>query len=101
MASRSVPTCVLVAVDSEDSRGAAMATAARLRARGISTEVAPKADKFGRQIRFAERRGIPFVWFGAGHDDSVKDIRSGEQVPASADAWMPPAEDLRVTVGPA
>ena len=101
VASRSVPSAVLVAVDNEETRAAAIETAARLRARGIAVEVAPKADKFGRQIRFAERRGIPFVWFGAGHDDSVKDIRSGEQVPASADAWMPPAEDLRVTVGPA
>ena len=31
--------------------------------RGIPTEVAPAAAKFGKQIRYAERRGIPFVWF--------------------------------------
>ena len=85
-------------VDDEESRFAAMATAAQLRARGIATEVAPKADKFGKQIRFAERRGIPFVWFGAGYDDSVKDIRTGDQSPASPDAWTPPAEDARPTV---
>ncbi|MFT3878019.1 MAG: histidine--tRNA ligase [Propioniciclava sp.] len=95
--SRSVPTCVLVAVDAEDTRGAAMATAARLRARGISCEVAPKADKFGKQIRYADRRGIPYVWFS---DGSVKDIRSGEQVPADADTWFPPDADLRPLVAP-
>jgi len=94
-ASRPVPTCVLVAVDSEDTRFEAIATASRLRARGIPTEVAPKADRFGKQIRYADRRGIPFVWFAGGE---VKDIRSGEQVPADADAWLPPEADLRPSV---
>ena len=98
-ASRSVPSALLVAVDSEETRHHAVAVAQKLRARGVPVEVAPKADKFGKQIRFAERRGIPFVWFGAGYDDSVKDIRSGEQLPASADEWLPPSEDLRVHVG--
>ncbi|MFV0405442.1 MAG: histidine--tRNA ligase [Propioniciclava sp.] len=94
-AARAVPTCVLVAVDSEESRAEAMRVAALLRGRGIPTEVAPKADKFGKQIRYADRRGIPFVWFS---DGSVKDIRSGEQVAASAASWQPPEGDLRPTV---
>ncbi len=94
-ASRSVPTCVLVAVDAEETRAASMDVAARLRARGIPAEVAPKADKYGRQIRYADRRGIPFVWFG----DTVKDIRSGDQSPADPDTWTPPAEDLTPLVG--
>lgn len=94
-ASRSVPTCVLVAVDAEETRGEAMATAAQLRARGIACEVAPKADKFGKQIRYADRRGIPFVWFSSGE---VKDIRSGDQVAADADTWLPPAGDLKPAV---
>jgi histidyl-tRNA synthetase len=90
-----VPTCVLVAVDAEETRSASLDIAARLRARGIPTEVAPKADKYGRQIRYADRRGIPYVWFG----DSVKDIRSGDQASADPDTWMPPAEDLHPVVG--
>ena len=90
---RSVPSAVLVAVDAEETRDRAISVARRLRQRGIACEVAPKADKFGRQIRFAERRGIPFVWFGAGLEDSVKDIRSGKQLPADPDAWLPPIED--------
>ena len=92
-ATRGVPSAVLVAVDSEETRDRAISVARRLRERGIACEVAPKADKFGRQIRFAERRGIPFVWFSANLDDSVKDIRSGEQLPADPDAWLPPIED--------
>ncbi|MFV0452059.1 MAG: histidine--tRNA ligase [Propioniciclava sp.] len=94
-ASRSVPTCVLVALDSEETRGAAMATATALRARGIPTEVAARADKFGKQIRAADRRGIPYVWFS---DSSVKDIRTGEQVPASVETWEPAEEDRRPVV---
>jgi histidyl-tRNA synthetase len=94
-ASRSVPTCVLVAVDAEETRRDALATAAQLRARGIACEVAPKADKFGKQIRYADRRGIPFVWFSSGE---VKDIRSGEQVAADANTWLPPAGDAKPVV---
>ncbi|MEO7751831.1 MAG: histidine--tRNA ligase, partial [Terracoccus sp.] len=50
--------------------------------------------------RYAERRGIPFVWFaGVGESgDEVKDIRSGEQVAADPQTWSPPAEDLTATV---
>lgn len=96
--SRSVPSAVLVAVDSEDTREQAIVTASKLRARGIAVEVAPKADKFGRQIRYAERRGIPFVWFGAGYDDSVKDIRCGDQSAADPMIWTPPAQDARPTI---
>lgn len=93
--SRSVPTCVVVALADEASRPAADRTAAALRSRGIATEVAPAAAKFGRQIRFAERRGIPYVWFPGvdGAADTVKDIRSGEQVEAAPASWEPPAAD--------
>lgn len=94
-ASRSVPTAVLVTLTDEDSWPDAQDVAAALRARGIATEVAAKADKFGKQIKYADKRGIPYVWFT--DDDGahqVKDIRSGEQVTADPAAWMPPAEDL-------
>ncbi len=94
-ASRTVPSCVLVAVDAEETRADAVAIAAKLRARGIATEVAPKADRFGKQIRYADRRGIPFVWFCSGE---VKDIRSGDQVAADPDSWQPPADDRRPRV---
>ena len=76
-----MPTCVLVALPNEEQRPACDRIAAALRRRGIATEVAPSAAKFGKQIRFAERRGIPYVWFPVRTaPDTVKDIRSGEQV---------------------
>ncbi|TDB77714.1 histidine--tRNA ligase [Micromonospora sp. KC723] len=97
--SRSVPTCVLVAVTAEEDRPASNAVAEALRSRGIPTEVSPSAAKFGKQIRYAERRGIPYVWFPGAQGDEVKDIRSGEQVAAAAGEWTPPREDLRPLVG--
>nr|MDT0656511.1 histidine--tRNA ligase [Micromonospora sp. DSM 115978] len=98
--SRDVPTCVLVALVDEDRRADSDRIAAALRGRGIPTEVAPSAAKFGKQIRYAQRRGIPYVWFpGSDGDDSVKDIRSGEQVPAAAAQWSPAGEDLHPRVG--
>ena len=93
-ASRSVPTAVLVAVTEESRRGESNGVASVLRARGIPTEVSPKADKFGKQIRHADRRGIPFVWFADAEGGSVKDIRTGEQVPADPQEWVPPIADL-------
>ena len=113
---RSVPSAVVVAVTSEDTRAASDRIAAVLRARGIPVEVAPTAAKFGKQIKYADRRGVPFVWFpgaaaevdganaaaaardGAGTPlaaapDQVKDIRSGVQVEADPVVWEPPAAD--------
>lgn len=99
-ATRSVPSAVLVAVASEEERAASDAVASALRARDIPVEVAPSAAKFGKQIKYADRRGIPFVWFpgsvsdeGGPGADQVKDIRSGDQVDADAATWEPPAED--------
>ena len=101
-ASRSTPSAVLVAVTSEESRTRSVAVAGTLRSRGIACEVAPRADRFGKQIRYAERRGIPYVWFPGADEmtggDEVKDIRSGDQVPASAESWECPPEDLYPTV---
>ena len=91
---RAVPTAVLVAVTDEEHRAVSDAVADALRERGIAADVAPTAAKFGKQIRFADKRGIPFVWFpGAGTEsDSVKDIRSGEQIDADPATWSPANE---------
>jgi len=98
--SRPTPTCVLVALPTEADRPASAATARALRGRGIAAEVAPEPVKFGKQIRYAERRGIPYVWFPGrdGGPDEVKDIRSGAQVPADAAAWQPEPDDLHPRV---
>jgi len=103
-ASRTVPTCVLVALPDEESRTGCDRLAMTLRRRGIPTEVAPAAQKYGKQIRFAQRRGIPYVLFPAAEGGTeLRDIRTGEQAPVDVASWQPPAADLRprVTTGPA
>jgi histidyl-tRNA synthetase len=101
--SRKVPTAVLISLVDEESWSPAQDVAQQLRGRGIACEVSASAAKFGKQIKYAERRGIPYVWFTVrGEDGSlaheVKDIRSGEQVSADPASWSPPAEDLRPVV---
>lgn len=113
-ATRQVPSAVVVAVVSEETREQSERVAAALRGRGIPVEVAPSAAKFGKQIKHADRRGIPFVWFPAMPEttapdgalvlataDQVKDIRSGDQVTADPATWEPPVEDLLPRVVPA
>jgi len=95
--SRPVPSAVLIALPADDARSRCEAIAQTLRSRGIATEVAASPQKFGKQIRYAERRGIPFVWF-PGEPDEVKDIRTGDQVTADPATWTPPSADLRPQV---
>ena len=96
-ATRPVPTCVLVALPAEERRAECDRLAAALRSRGIPVEVAPEAARYGKQIRYADRRGIPFVWFpagateGSGHE--IRDLRSGDQVAADPASWQPPEAD--------
>lgn len=102
-ASRPVPSAVYIALNSDADWGRAHQLADQLRARGIAVEVAVSAEKFGKQIKYADRRGIPFVWFlGADSADQesheVKDLRSGEQVAADPATWLPPEADLRVRI---
>ncbi|MGX4707121.1 histidine--tRNA ligase [Actinotignum schaalii] len=92
-ASRKVPTAVYVAVNDESERHHASTIAARLRARGIAADVSHNATKFGKQIKAADKRGIPFVWFTTSEGEQVRDVRSGTQVPADPDTWTPPEED--------
>ena len=97
--SRKVPSAVLVAVTDEADRDASTAVATALRKRGVACELSADAARFGKQIRAAERRGIPFVWFTqADGSHQIKDIRSGDQVEADPATWTPPEADLRPQV---
>lgn len=57
------PSDVLVVVPRDERRNEAEATAARLRGRGLNVELYHQADKVAKQVRYASRKGIPFVWF--------------------------------------
>lgn len=99
--SRKTPSTVLVALDADDAYAEAFRTAQRLRARGIASEVFDAPLKYSKQIRYAEQKGIPFVWFLTGQSSGgheVRDIRSGVQAPVHPDSWQPPPADREVAV---
>lgn len=96
--SRTSPAAVFVLVPSEEERENANQVARALRARGIAAEVSPTSAKFGRQIRQANRKGVPYVWFFDEEGHSVKNLLDGVQVPADPAVWSPDAELAQIQV---
>jgi histidyl-tRNA synthetase len=93
------PSQVLVTVYSEQDRAHCNNVAHELRSCGVATEVYYKAPKLGKQIEYAEQRGMRYVLFidGATKALQVKDLVTKEQVPiVSLTAW---ASSLTVAVG--
>ena len=92
---RRSPTDVLILLPGESSRGDCDALARTLRSRGIAAEVFHRKAGWGKQMKRAQQLGIPYVWFpgSEGKAHSVKNLRTGEQVDANPDVWVPdPAE---------
>ncbi|MGH8078722.1 MAG: His/Gly/Thr/Pro-type tRNA ligase C-terminal domain-containing protein [Lysobacter sp.] len=89
----SCPSDVLVVVPNDQRRSHAAATASQLRARELNTELYHQADKLAKQIRYASRKVIPFVWFPPfedGKPHEIKDMSSGEQREADPATWQRP-----------
>jgi histidyl-tRNA synthetase len=88
------PAALLVAVPSEARRRDAATTAASLRRRGFNVETYHQPDKIGKQIRYASRKQISYVWFPPfddGKPHEVKNLATGEQIVADPDTWAPTA----------
>ncbi|MDT0330707.1 histidine--tRNA ligase [Nocardiopsis lambiniae] len=89
---RVCPTDVMVVVPDAERRREALATGELLRSRGFNTEVFHSTAKVGKQIQYASKKGIPFVWFPPFDEDGdheVKDMGSGEQAAADPATWTP------------
>lgn len=91
--SRHCPTQVLVILPDESSRPVCNAIARKLRAGGLATEIFHQAQKLQKQIRYADRKGIPLVLFPHRFSaDSprveIKTLASGEQVEVELDEWL-------------
>ncbi|MDR2799020.1 MAG: histidine--tRNA ligase [Bifidobacteriaceae bacterium] len=76
----------LIILDSENDRDTALKIAESFRQRGISALVSPNAKNYGKQINFAQKQGILFVWFLT---NEVKNIITGEQKKADPETWAP------------
>ncbi|MFI9157773.1 histidine--tRNA ligase [Kitasatospora aureofaciens] len=91
------PTCpsdlLMVLPEDGERASAAAATAGLLRRRGLKVELYHQPDKVAKQVRYASRKGIPYVWFpplGDGREHEVKDLVTGDQSAADPETWRRP-----------
>jgi histidyl-tRNA synthetase len=76
---------VLVTQFEELTVGASLALAHRLRTAGLRVDLYPDIDRYGRQFKYAEERGIRYALLLSPREIeagvvAVKDLVSGEQV---------------------
>ncbi len=86
------PTQVLVIFPRAERREEATRTANELRERGLNVEMYHGPSKIAQQMRYASRKGIPYVWFPPFEDGGVhevKDMASEQQIVADPATWNP------------
>ncbi|HPQ51139.1 MAG TPA: HisS family protein, partial [Alphaproteobacteria bacterium] len=84
------PTDILVCLPSEDKRDEAAQTARQLRERGFNVELYHTYQKIKKQMAYAEKKAIPFVWFPPfedGQPHEIKNMQTGEQTSADPQTW--------------
>jgi histidyl-tRNA synthetase len=87
---RRSPADLLIVLPSEERRETMLVTAQALRRRGFKVETYHAPQKVGKQMSYAEKKGIPFVWFPPFDDagsHEVKDMASGTQSKADIETW--------------
>ncbi len=85
------PTDILVTLPGEERREASLKTARILRERGFNVETYHAPQKFQKQLAYAEKKGIDYVWFipkGYGQPHEVKNMRTRDQAQADPSTWM-------------
>jgi len=86
------PTDIMVACLPGTPHSEVTATSRALRDRGFKVEMYHEEKSLKAQMKYAARKGIPFVWFPAGAEQpkhEVKNMTSGEQTVADLATWMP------------
>ena len=89
---RKSPADLLIVLPSEERRETMLVTAQALRKRGFKVETYHAPQKIGKQMSYAEKKGIQYVWFppfDEGGDHEVKDMASGTQTKADVETWNP------------
>lgn len=84
------PADILMVLPNEDMRDEAAKTARSLRERGTKVEMYHAPQKLKKQLAYAEKKGIPYIWFPPfeeGQDHEVKSMATGEQVSADPSSW--------------
>ncbi len=87
---------ILMVLPNEDQRAAASEAARTLRERGYNVEMYHAPQKIKKQMSYAERKGIPYVWFPpfeAGLEHEVKCMDTGAQAKADPANWNKPEKE--------
>jgi histidyl-tRNA synthetase len=87
---RRSPADILIVLPSEERRELMLTTAQALRRRGYKVETYHAPQKIGKQLSYAEKKGIPHVWFPPfedGQPHEVKNMVTGVQAKAEVDTW--------------
>ncbi|MFN3827275.1 MAG: histidine--tRNA ligase [Micavibrio sp.] len=89
--SRKSPADVMVMMPSEEQRPHIIALCRTLRENGLKVEMYHAAKKFPDQLKYASRKGIPFVLIT--EEDGthkIKDMITGDQNEVDPKTWTPP-----------
>lgn len=85
------PADVLVILPNKDQRALASETAQALRKRGLKVELYHAPQKLAKQLSYAEKKGINYVWFppfDEGGKHEVKNLETKEQIEADPNTWV-------------
>ncbi|PJB69771.1 MAG: histidine--tRNA ligase [Alphaproteobacteria bacterium CG_4_9_14_3_um_filter_47_13] len=85
--SRKSPADILMILPDEEHRETAANAARILRKRNFNVELYHAPQKIKKQLSYAERKGIPYVWFPDLHQ--VKDMKRQTQAEATPEHWQP------------
>ena len=86
------PADVMVVLPNEEARPVMMEVAQTLRANGYNVETFHSPTKLKKQMAYAEKKGIPYVWFPPfedGNPHEVKNMQTGKQTQATPKDWKP------------
>lgn len=89
-AGKKSPTDILVTLPSEEHRNQANEIARTLRNRGFNVETYHMPQKFQKQLAYAEKKGINYVWFTpteSGQTHEVKNMATREQNTSDPQTW--------------
>ncbi|PIL21430.1 hypothetical protein P775_04525 [Puniceibacterium antarcticum] len=84
---RRTPTEVLVAGDESLTAAEAEALAAEIRATGANVEILPDVPRLDKQLKYANDKGIPYVWIIRDGVHQLKDMTSGVQQAITVEAF--------------
>ena len=90
---RQCPTDILIMLPSEEMRGNCNEIAGQLRDKGFNTEIYHQEQNMKKQLRYADRKGIPYMLFPFKYSSEspiveVKNLASGDQVECPLDEWI-------------